>query len=363
MRIALVSTCALATPPDAYGGTELVVAELAKGLDHLGHDVTVFATGDSHPAGKLRHHFDKPVWPPSDLAEMRHASFAWQQIARAHPAFDVVHVNHPAALPFHILVDVPTLITIHHDRLEALIPQYQDYPEAAFIAISERQRQLSPEITFSHTIYHGLDASAYRMGHGEGGYVAFLGRFAPQKAPHLAIDAARAAGVPIHLGGAPQEISAQYFETELRPRLGLEGVKWCGELCHGPKVELLRNARALLVPLDWEEPFGLVMIEAMLVGTPVIAFARGSAPEVVEQGVTGFLVRDVGEMVERIGQIGAIDRQRCRARAELRWSTLRMAREYAEAYAGIRFGKPRRAATELRALSGGRVRSYRMGTE
>jgi glycosyltransferase involved in cell wall biosynthesis len=336
MRIALVSTCALATPPKKYGGTELVVAELTKGLLSLGHDVTVYATGDSATCGSLRYHVPRPIWPPSELAELRHASFAWKDIANAMRRFDVVHVHHAAALPYHQLVDIPTALTVHHMRVDALVDHYNSYPEVAYVAISRRQAQLSPELTFARTIHHGLDPACYPAGEGRGDYVAFLGRFAPEKAPHLAIDAARAAGVRVLLGGNPHEIpvAQAYFEREMKPRLADSAhVTWCGELAHEPKVELLAGARALLFPLDWEEPFGLVMIEAMLVGTPVIAFARGSANEVVEDGVTGFLVHNAEEMAQRIRQLDRIDRVRCRMRAQERWSTGRMAREYAELYA------------------------------
>lgn len=339
MRIALLSTCALSTPPKKYGGTELVVAELAKGLLGLGHEVTVFATGDSGVFGDLRHHFARPVWPPNELAECRHAGFAWQDIAHDTRAYDVVHVHHAAALPFRFVSAVPTVLTVHHMRVDSLIQHYSSYPDVALVAISERQAALAPELHFARTIHHGLDPSLYAAGAGDGGYVAFLGRFAPEKAPHLAIDAARAAGVRLMLGGeAHANADSQlYFEREMKPRLaGAEGLEWCGELSHCPKVQLLGGARALLFPLDWEEPFGLVMIEAMLVGTPVIAFARGSAPEVIEEGVTGYLVHNAEQMAERIRQLHRIDRARCRARAQQRWGVERMASEYAGLYTQLR---------------------------
>lgn len=332
MRVALLSTCAVATPPVAYGGTELFVAELAKGLVALGHDVTVYATGDSRPPAKLRHHFDEPVWPPNDLAETRHATFAWRDILRGR--YDVVHVNHATALPGSLFVAKPTVLTLHHERVPSLVDFYRDFPEIEYVAISARQRELAPEIHRAHVVHHGLDPERYPEGSGDGDYVAFLGRFAPEKAPHLAIDAALAAGVKLRMGGKPHEVARDFFANEVEPRLKAAGdrVEWLGELSHEPKVQLLRGARALVFPIQWEEPFGLVMIESMLVGTPVVAFARGSAPEVVEDGITGFTVETKEELVRAIHAASNLDRRRCRARALERWSHLRMAREYVRVY-------------------------------
>ena len=335
VRIALLSTCALATPPKRYGGTELVVAELARGLLERGHRVTVYGTGDSGAAGDLRHCFPTPVWPPDELAELRHARFAWKDIAGDREPYDVVHMHQAAALASSVGARCPLVLTLHHCRVDELVRHYSGYSNVAYVAISKRQAELTPELEFARVVHHGLDPTQYEAGPGDGGYVAFLGRFAPEKVPHVAIDAAREAGVPVALGGAAHEVpsSIAYFEQEMKPRLAdPRGLEWLGELSHGPKVRLLANARALLFPLAWEEPFGLVMIEAMLVGTPVIAFARGSAPEVVEEGVTGYLVRDAREMTAAIRRLDRIDRARCRARAVERWSTARMTRDYCNLY-------------------------------
>ncbi len=335
MRIALVSSCAVSVPPRAYGGTELVVAELAKNLTRLGHDVTTFATGDSEPAGRLRWLFDKPVWPPYESAELRHAAYAWQAITAAPGTFDIVHTHQAPSLALaSIARSVRTVYTIHHCRDERLIELYGDFPNATYVGISRRQAELVPEVPIGDVILHGLDPDLYDAGRGDGGYVAFLGRFAREKGPHFAIDAARAAGVTLRMGGGVHPPDRPFFEREVRPRLEdrTGGIEWLGELSHAPKLSLLGGARALLFPIDWEEPFGLVMIEAMLVGTPVIAFARGSVPEVVEDGLTGFVVRDVAEMAERIRHLDTFDRARCRARARERWSSLRMAREHEVLY-------------------------------
>ncbi len=332
MRIALLSTCAVATPPIGYGGSELVVAELAKGLVALGHDVTVFATGDSRPPCRRWSHFAEAVWPPDELAELCHASHAWRTILSSTRPYDVVHVNQAASVALGHAMGSPSILTIHHERVERFVDFYRSFPETTYVAISKRQADLLPELSDPHVIHHGLDPDSYPAGAGEGRYLAFLGRFAPEKGPHVAIDVARAAGVPLRMGGGPHPVAQAYFEREIVPRLAGEGVEWLGDVSHGPKIELLAASRGLLFPIDWEEPFGLVMIEAMLVGTPVIAYPRGAAPEVVEDGVTGFLVRDEQEMVRAVAKLGSLDRRLCRARARERWSHLRMAHEYLRVY-------------------------------
>jgi glycosyltransferase involved in cell wall biosynthesis len=330
LEIALVSTTAVSTPPSKYGGTELIVAELAQGLVDLGHRPSVFATGDSRCAGILRPTIERPVWPPDVLTEGRHAGRAWAEIACG--SFDVVHVHHAAALPFTRFVKLPTVASVHHAREEALTAHYASYPDVAYVAISGRQRELSPDIPFRGVVHHGVSIDRYPAGTGAGGYCAFLGRFAPEKAPHLAIDAARAAGMPIRLGGEAHEITQSYFENQLRRRLAFAGVEWLGEVGGEAKLGLLRNAACLLFPIEWEEPFGIVMIEAMLVGTPVIAFSKGSVPEVVDEGVTGHIVQSLDQMIDRIRTIGSFDRHRCRARARELWSSSRMAREHVALY-------------------------------
>jgi glycosyltransferase involved in cell wall biosynthesis len=331
-----VSTCAVSTPPRRYGGTELVLAELARALHRLEPEVVVFATGDSRATGARGCLFAAPVWPPDGLAELRHASAAWTEIARGD--FDVVHVNNAEALAFTPWVDVPTVATVHHDRVGALLAHYAAYPEVAFVAISTRQAELAWEVPFCAVIHHGVDLDLYPAGAGDGGYCAFLGRFAACKAPHIAVDVARAAGIPIRLGGEAHPSELGYFVREVEPRL-CEDALWLGELDHRRKVDLLRGARALVFPIQWEEPFGLVMIEAMLVGTPVIAFRCGAAPEVIEDGVTGRLVDTPGEMALALANVGAIDRERCRARARERWSARRMAEQYIDLYHAVAHGR------------------------
>jgi glycosyltransferase involved in cell wall biosynthesis len=341
MRIALLSTSAIAVPPNGYGGTELFVFELSKMLTKRGHDVTVFATGDSRPHARLRSRIERAVWPPCPYTELRHTAHAWAEIAQQAPRFDVVHCNQFEALPFAARQDLPTLLTLHHDCNDALRDFYVDFPKVSLVGLSERQLASMPGVRASHVVHHGLDPTLYDFGPGDGGYCAFLGRLAPEKGPHLAIDAARLAGVPLRIGGVPHWVNAQFFDDEIEPRVDAAGklVDYVGAVSHGPKVELLRNAKALLFPIQWDEPFGLVMIEAMLVGTPVLAFRRGSAPEVVEDGVTGFVVDDVREMADKLRGIDGFDRAACRRRAEERWSSVRMARDYERVYADLVAGR------------------------
>jgi glycosyltransferase involved in cell wall biosynthesis len=335
MRIALLSTCAVAVPPRGYGGTELIIAELARTLEAGGHQVTVFATGDSTPEAELRAHFSAPVWPPDDMAELRHAAFAWRSIGAEDPPFDVIHAHQAQAIAFSAVCPVPTVITFHHERTEKLVDYYRDFRDVTAVAISRRQAELLPELGVRHVVHHGLDVTRYDAGHGGDGWLAFIGRFAPEKGPDIAIDVAAALHLPLRMGGKPHWANEEFFENEMRPRLeshrGL--VRWDGEVSFSPKIGILRGARATLFPIAWEEPFGLVMIESMLVGTPVVAFTRGAAPEVVEDGVTGFLVHDRDEMIDRVRRIGEIDRAKCRARARERFNSARMARDYERVYA------------------------------
>jgi len=336
MRIAMISTPFVAVPPPRYGGTELIVDELVTGLAAAGHEVMLFATADSHPpAGvALRARFAGPIWPPEPYAELDHAAWAIEQILGDARRFDVVHAHVAAALPFAPLLEAPLVYTVHHDDGDDYARRRSLYARsrAQFVAISERQRRLMPELAQARVIHHGLDAARYRFGGGDGGYCAYLGRFAREKGVHVAIDAARAVGVPIRLGGAPHWKDGGYFEAQLLPRFALPGVTALGEVGGAEKRDLLADACALLFPIDWEEPFGLVMIEAMLSGTPVLAFGRGSVPEIVEDGVTGFICRDGVELATRLRNIGRFDRSACRRRALERWTTARMVRDHLTVY-------------------------------
>jgi glycosyltransferase involved in cell wall biosynthesis len=215
MRIALLSTCAASVPPEAYGGTELVIWELSKTLSRFGHEVTVFATGDSRPAGRLRWHFPRPVWPPNEMADLRHSAHAWREICSEDPPFDVVHVHQAPAVSFSTISPVPTVSTLHHDRNQKLVDYYNGFRDVTYVAISRRQAELLPEIDVRHVVYHGLDGDECPAGDGRGGWLAFVGRLAAEKGPDIAIDAARAAGLPLHVGGKPHWVNEPFFESEM----------------------------------------------------------------------------------------------------------------------------------------------------
>lgn len=330
VRIALVSTPFVSVPPRGYGGTELVVHELARGLVAAGHHVTLFATGDSR-GPDVRFVFPRPVWPPEHQAELHHCSAAARAIAGER--FDVVHAHAPAMLAFAEELRVPTVYTLHHVRDERLTRAYLRHPGVRYVAISARQGQLEPELA-CQVVHHGLDIARYPAGRGERDDAVFLGRLVPCKAPELAIAAARGARLPIRLAGTvhPRDASPKW-QAELVAALARRGVQHVGTVGGERKMELLGGARALLMPLRWEEPFGLVMVEAMLCGTPVIAFPRGAAPEIVDEGVTGFLVEDEDEMAAALARLRRFDRVACRSRAQARFSAGRMVRDYELIYA------------------------------
>lgn len=341
MRIALVSTPFVPVPPPSYGGTELIVGELAEGLVRRGHHVTLFTCGGSRARCEVRARYARPRWPPDPYTELDHAAWAVEQIRQER--FDLVHAHVPSVLAFSRRVGVPLVCTVHHDRSQAsLYGNLFERTDAQLVCISERQRALSPELDDACVIRHGLDPSRYSFGDGAGGYVAFLGRFARCKGVHDALDAAHLAGTPIHLGGTPHWEDADYHLREVRPRLQRPGACQLGELGGARKTDFLRRARALLFPIAWEEPFGLVMIEAMLSGTPVIAFAGGAVEEVVEEGITGYVVRSVGEMAARIRDLDGFDRARCWRRACERWSAARMVDEHLRLYQELTYRDERR---------------------
>lgn len=338
MRIALISTPFIRVPPSGYGGTELFCYELAEGLTRRGHEVTLFTTADSSVSCRVRALYATGQWPPTPEDEINHAAWAFAEIARD-GGFDLVHLNSSLGVPFARYCRAPVVHTIHHRREDAISRLYARHPEIHYVAISERQRSLEVPLRQSHVIHHGVSPARYPVSLTDQGYLTHIGRYAPEKGTHLAIDVAVGAGLPLRLAGRTHPVDREYFEAEVAPRLReAEGVTVEGEADHLTKIALLRGARALLCPLQWEEPFGLIAIEAMLCGTPVLGFRRGAFPEIVDEGVTGFLAEDgdVETLMQKARELAGFDRAACARRAQERFGAARMVDAYEDLYRSLR---------------------------
>jgi glycosyltransferase involved in cell wall biosynthesis len=335
LRIAQVAPLYESVPPQLYGGTERVVSYLTEELVREGHEVTLFASGDSSTSARLVATCPRSLRLDSKCMDRLapHLMMLEQVIRRARE-FDVIHFHVDYLhLPFVRRCRTPHLSTMH-GRLDIpeLKPLFREYPEARLLSISNAQRAPLPFVHWQGTVYHGLPRQLLRPGPGDGGYLAFLGRISPEKGPERAIAIARACGIPLKLAAKVDRADAAYFERVVRPLLEPGVAELVGEIDEREKQEFLGKAMGLLFPIDWPEPFGLVMIEAMACGTPVLAFRRGSVPEIVEDGVTGLLVDSVEEAALAIDRLRALDRRACRAAFERRFTAARMARDYAAAF-------------------------------
>ncbi|HEX5436274.1 MAG TPA: glycosyltransferase family 4 protein [Gemmatimonadaceae bacterium] len=330
----MLSTPFVAVPPAAYGGTELMIYHLTEGLVQRGHQVTLFATGDSDSSAELRYLYRTAQWPPDPLSDMNHVTWAFSQLRDGD--YDLVHAHSAGALACSRLVPwLPVVYTLHHVRQQELSAYYGHFTAPYYVAISHDQARREVPLCRVDVVHHGLDAGDYDCTSEPGRYACFIGRFAPVKGLPTAVGAAAMAGVPIRVAGEAHPVDADYYAREVAPRLAEHHVSFLGSIGLAQKAPLLRDARALLAPIEWNEPFGLVMIEAMLSGCPVVGYARGSIPELVEQGVTGFVVRDQQEMADVIRDGGAaerFDRVRCRARAIERFDASRMVEAYERVY-------------------------------
>ena len=335
MRIAQVAPPWLAVPPKGYGGVELVVSLLADGLTERGHDVTLFATGDSTTKGALEYVFETAPGPKlinSIWHDTRQALLAYADPTR----FDAFHLHSPfGALVAAAQVPTPTVHTLHGPFTREMKELYAQVADRLwFVAISERQRSFMPELRYAGVVYNGIDLSRYpyRDGGEKDDYVLFLGRTSPDKGALRAVRAAKLAGRRLVMAvkvADPEE--HEHWRNEITPELQ-EGTEVHGEITHDEKVEMVSRARAVLFPIQWEEPFGLVMTEAMACGTPVIGHPFGAAPEVIADGETGFLVDTVEEIAERIDRVGEIDARACRERVETRFSKEAMVSGYERAF-------------------------------
>jgi glycosyltransferase involved in cell wall biosynthesis len=335
MRIAQLAPLVESVPPKLYGGTERVVAWLVDELVALGHDVTLFASGDSRTKGQLH-----PVWPRALRLGRKGAdpnaasAMLLEAIAKRAKDFDVIHAHIDwLHLPLLSQLGVPYLTTMH-GRLDLpwLSQVVREFPQASFVSISDHQRLPLADANWIGTIQHGLPLDLFRPSYQPGSYLAFLGRLTPDNGPDDAIRIARAAQKPLRIAAKMPRAEAVYFKKQLEPHIDGEKIQLVGEVDDGKKQPFLAEAGALLFPIKWPEPFGLVMIEAMACGTPVIAYGSGSVPEVVEDGVTGFIVDNEEHAIDAVRRLGHLDRRKIRARFEERFSARRMAREYESRY-------------------------------
>jgi len=323
-------------PPRLYGGTERIVSYLTEGLVALGHDVTLFASGDSITAADLA-----PCVPqalrldPLIRDPIPYYMLMLDRVRRRAHEFDILHF-HIDQFHFPIFRSMAgrTVTTLHgRQDLSDLLPLYVGFDDMPLVSISNAQRRPIPKANFAATVHHGLPLDLHGSGDArKRNYLAFLGRISPEKRPDRAIAIARAVGIPLKIAAKVDKADEVYFRSEIAPLLQGSGVEFIGEINDQQKTEFLGNALALLFPIDWPEPFGLAMIEAMACGTPVLAFGCGSVPEIVDEGVTGAVVDTMEDAIAAVPRLIAFDRAKVRQRFEQRFSAERMAADYVTVY-------------------------------
>lgn len=335
LRIAQVAPLYESVPPKLYGGTERIVSYLTEELVRQGHEVTLFASGDSVTRARLVAACPRSLrLDPGCVDPLAHHLVLLEEVFRRVDDFDVLHFHVDyLCFPFTRRLPVPHVTTLH-GRLDIpdLIPLHREYRGMPVTSISDAQRAPLPWLNWRGTVHHGLPADLHRGIDEPEAYLAFLGRISPEKGLDRAIEIARRAGLPLRIAAKIDHADLAYYEEVIKPLLAQPHVDFVGEIGEAEKQRFLGNARALLFPIDWPEPFGLVMIEAIACGTPVIAFRRGSVPEVLSDGEAGFVVSTVEEAVEAVGRLDEISRRGCRAVFERRFTARRMAREYLQIY-------------------------------
>lgn len=336
MRIAQIAPLIEAVPPQLYGGTERIVSYLTEALVQQGHEVTLFASGDSHTTAELI------ACAPRALRLDRSARdpipphlMMLDEVRRRSRQFDILHF-HIDLLHFPLLRDIAgQTVTTLHGRLDLpqLRPFYERFPEFPLVSIADDQRRPMPPVNWVGTVHHGLPLELLRFNDNPvANYLAFLGRISPEKGPDRAIEIARRAGIPLRIAAKVDDVDRDYFECRIRPELDDPLVHFIGEINEAEKSSFLGNARALLFPVDWPEPFGLVVIEAMACGTPVIAFRRGAVPEILEDGLTGFIIESIDDAGRAVGRLHELERRQIRRQFEQRFSAERMAQNYLTIY-------------------------------
>lgn len=353
MRIAQVAPLWESVPPKLYGGTERIVSYVTEELVRLGHDVTLFASGDSQTAARL-----DPVCPQALRLNVgifnRDAPMIMLQERSLGSAgdFDVIH-SHLDFLGFPLARrnSVPVVTTLH-GRLDLpeLEPVFREYSEMPLVSISDAQRRPLSWANWRATVHHGLPRDLYTFHPQSEGYLAFLGRISPEKRPDHAVELAKRTGLPLRIAAKVDPADLQYYRAEIEPLLDHPLIEFLGEISDGEKNEFVGNALALVCPYDWPEPFGLVLIEALACGTPVLAYRRGSIPEIINDGVTGFICENLTEMAEAVGRLSIIDRRRCRSAFDERFTADRMARDYVALYERMVREETGRSTPRIRAI-------------
>ena len=335
LRIAQVAPLYESVPPTHYGGTERIVSYLTEELVAQGHDVTLFASGDSRTKATLVAACPRSLrLDPACVDQLAHHVLMLERVMQRADEFDIVH--------FHIdYLHFPlsrrqrlTQVTTLHGRLDIpdLVPLYNEFREMPLVSISNAQRAPLPWVNWQDTVYHGLPVDRYRFRPETGQYLACLGRISPEKGIDRAIEIAKQVAIPLKIAAKVDRADRDYFAQVIEPLLDHPLVEYLGEIGDDRKDEFLGNAYALLFPIDWPEPFGIVMIEAMACGTPVIAYSSGSVPEVMEQGRTGFIVDQLEDAVQAVRRVPLLSRARCREIFEERFTAARMARDYLDVY-------------------------------
>ncbi len=338
MKIAQVAPLWESVPPKLYGGTERIVSYVTEELVRLGHEVTLFASGDSHTAGRLEAICPQALRLNTGIFNRDAPMIMLQERSLgAAGDFDLIH-SHLDFLGFPLARrNALPVVTTLHGRLDLpeIEPVFREYAEMPLVSISNAQRRPMPWANWQATVYHGLPRDLYTFHPEPKGYLAFLGRIAVEKRPDHAIELAKRTGLPLRIAAKVDPTDQQYYRTEIEPLLNHPLVEFIGEISDAEKNDFIGNAAALVCPYDWPEPFGLVLIEALACGTPVLAYERGSIPEVIDHGVTGFVCDSLAEMAEAVGRIPFIDRHRCRASFDERFTADRMARDYVALYERI----------------------------